>query len=254
MDMIPECVWNEIKKVIPIKQPGSVGRPARDAWRVLSGILFIARAGTQWKYLPEIYGPPSTVHGRFIKWVESGVFSEIMHAARQFYQGQEWFDEFWLAIDTSHSKAPFAVEGGKNPTDRGKRGVKRIVVTDRRGAPLAVCVAPSNTHDSKLLKMALEALGIDSVPNYIILTADSAFDAKKLRAHCKKMGIILVASTNVRRRKGVEKIRVKGREVVERTFGIQAWYRGLKICWTKRLDTFLAFLQLASSLQLFRMV
>jgi len=87
MDMIPECVWNEIKKVIPIKQPGSVGRPARDAWRVLSGILFIARAGTQWKYLPEIYGPPSTVHGRFIKWVESGVFSEIMHAARQFLSG-----------------------------------------------------------------------------------------------------------------------------------------------------------------------
>jgi len=56
-DMIPEDVWNEIKKVIPQKQPGSVGRPASDEWRILSGVLFVVHAGIQWKYLSEMYAP-----------------------------------------------------------------------------------------------------------------------------------------------------------------------------------------------------
>ena len=38
---------------------------------------------------------------------------------------------------------------GKNPTDRGKPGSKRHVVSDRRGVPLAVALTAANIHDSK---------------------------------------------------------------------------------------------------------
>jgi len=252
MDMIPDCVWKEIESVIPKKET-LVGRPASDPRRALNGILFVVYTGIQWKYLPRIYGPPSTIHGRLMRWIKNGVFDEIMRIARRLYQEQKDFYGYWLVTDTSHTKAPFAKFSGRNPTDRGKRGVKKILFCDRVGAPLAVSAASSNIHDSKLLTNAVEKLDLEKSAHYRILAADSAFDAKELRSFCKQQGIILVAATNVRRRTNIEKIRPKGREVIERTFGWLAWYRGLKICWNKTIESFVAFLQLASSLQLFRM-
>ncbi|WP_368667176.1 MULTISPECIES: transposase, partial [unclassified Myxococcus] len=38
---------------------------------------------------------------------------------------------------------------GPNPTDRGKKGTKHHVVTDRKGSPLAVLLSAANVHDKK---------------------------------------------------------------------------------------------------------
>src|SRR5262249_3289075 len=47
---------------------------------------------------------------------------------------------------------------GRNPTDRGKRGVKRSLLVDASGGPLAVVIAGANVHDTKLLAATLEAV------------------------------------------------------------------------------------------------
>lgn len=38
---------------------------------------------------------------------------------------------------------------GPNPTDRGKVGTKRHVLTDKKGIPLSVVITAANTHDMK---------------------------------------------------------------------------------------------------------
>jgi putative transposase len=38
---------------------------------------------------------------------------------------------------------------GPNLTDRGKRGTKRHVLTDKKGIPLSVVITAANTHDMK---------------------------------------------------------------------------------------------------------
>ena len=38
---------------------------------------------------------------------------------------------------------------GPNPTDRGKSGTKRHVLTDQSGIPLSVTITSANTHDMK---------------------------------------------------------------------------------------------------------
>ena len=38
---------------------------------------------------------------------------------------------------------------GPNPTDRGKLGTKRHVLTDGQGIPLSVVITSANTHDMK---------------------------------------------------------------------------------------------------------
>jgi putative transposase len=47
---------------------------------------------------------------------------------------------------------------GPNPTDRGKCGTKRSVLTDGQGIPVAVVVAGANRHDMKLLADTLDAV------------------------------------------------------------------------------------------------
>jgi putative transposase len=49
---------------------------------------------------------------------------------------------------------------GRNPTDRGKRGVKRSVLTDGRGVPLGVVIDGANRNDHKLMRQTIEAIPI----------------------------------------------------------------------------------------------
>ena len=56
-------------------------------------------------------------------------------------------------------EASLALEAvGKNPTDRGKMGTKRSVLTDENSLPLAVVLSRANTHDVKLLEDTLDQI------------------------------------------------------------------------------------------------
>ncbi|ONH81067.1 IS5 family transposase, partial [Roseomonas mucosa] len=49
-------------------------------------------------------------------------------------------------------------ETGPNPTDRGKPGTKRHLVTDARGTPLGLTLSGANRHDSMMLAPTLDAV------------------------------------------------------------------------------------------------
>ena len=49
---------------------------------------------------------------------------------------------------------------GRNPTDRGKRGVKRSLLTDGRGIPRGVVIKGANRNDHKLMRQTLEAIPV----------------------------------------------------------------------------------------------
>lgn len=58
--------------------PTSHGRPRVDDRRVLSGIIFINRNGLRWSDAPREYGPPKTLHNRWRRWGDMGVFARMM--------------------------------------------------------------------------------------------------------------------------------------------------------------------------------
>ncbi len=60
----------------------------------------------------------------------------------------------WCASESTFGGDQF----GKNPTDRGKPGTKRSLLTEATGGPLAVTLAGANVHDTKVLKATLEAI------------------------------------------------------------------------------------------------
>lgn len=249
MQFISKSLWNELKKIIS-EHTAKTGRPEYDNKITLEGILYVLSTDCQWNKIPKEYGCKSTIHGKFMKWTRVGLFAKMMVMAREYYHIQNE-ETNWHAIDTILRKAPFAKFAGKNPTDRGKNGIKEAILVDRRGAPLFMHITPANVHDSKLLDPIIQQMSASK--KIRIIAADSAFHAKKLYASCKEKNIALVASINPRRQKDMHVFHAPYRWVVEQTFGILSWFRGLKFCWSKTIEARTALLQLACSQRLFKM-
>lgn len=206
--------------------------------------------GAQWIKLPYYYGSKSAVHARFMAWVKSGVFAKILQKSIEVATSVLGSPESFF-FDTSSSKAPLAKFSGKNPTDRSKRGIKKGIVIDWNRIILSVAISAANIHDAKLLMPHVPQLkSFTSKP--IVCGADAAFDVKSLRTNLAKNNIVLFAATNVRRSKNKKKLKPGGRWKVEHVFGIQQWNRGIKLCWTKLKETFLALCQFASAIHNFK--
>jgi putative transposase len=249
--IISDNIWNEIKEIIPTKKT-KVGRPQKDPKLVLSGIFYIMITGAQWHKLPDYYGKPTTVHGRFRIWVKTGIFDQILlksiDVAVDFLGNPKSF-----MTDTASIKSPFAQFSGKNPTDRAKRGIKKGIVIDWNRIILSIVIDSANRHDSKLLMPHIEQLKkFLDIPK--VMATDSAWDVKKLRTDLAKHNLALFASTNIRRDKSKTKNRPGGRWRIEQIFGIQQWNRGIKFCWTKTKESFLALCQLASAIHNFKLI
>jgi len=252
MKFISDELWSEVESLFSSTKKTKVGRPTTcDHRQALEGIMFVMYTGCQWKALPKEYGCRSTVHGKLMKWCKMGVFEKIMSKSIEYYHKYHP-ESNWFALDTTIKKAPFADFGGKNPTDRAKQGIKEAILVDRKGAPMAVFVTAANVHDSKLLEPIVQQLVQSN--DIRIIAADSAFDAKNLYTLCTNKNIALVTSTNRRRKKNAHVFHAPYRWIVEQVIGILSWFRGLKFCWNKLLETRTAFLQLACSYRLFRMV
>jgi hypothetical protein len=251
MLIISDILWNEISQVLP-KKESRIGRPLSDTRRALSGVLYIIITGAQWHKLPDYYGRPTTVHGRFRAWIKNGAFEQILLKSIEIAVKQLGTPECFFS-DTSSAKAPFARFGGKNPTDRRKNGIKKGIVIDWNRIILSVLVDAANKHDSRLLipHLANIKMFLDKPK---VMATDSAWDVKKLRVDLAKVNIALFASTNVRRDKNKKKLVPKGRWRVEQVFGIQNWNRGIKFCWAKTKESFLAFCQLASAIHNFKLI
>jgi transposase len=85
---------------------------------------------------------------------------------------------------------------GKNPSDRGKPGSKRHVVSDRRGVPLAVALTAANVHDSKVFEELLDGIKPIKRPGRgrprkrpEKLHADKGYDFPRCRKALRECGI-----------------------------------------------------------------
>lgn len=63
-----------------------------------------------------------------------------------------------FSIDGASVPSPGGSHTGPNPTDRGKLGSKRHLVTDGQGIPMVFCVTGANRHDSVVCDELVDAL------------------------------------------------------------------------------------------------
>jgi transposase len=150
-----------------------------------------------------------------------------------------------------HPRQKGGAKTGANPTDKGKKGTKRHLVSDRRGVPLAVMLTAANVHDSMVFEELIDAVEPIKRPRGRPrkrpekLHADKAYDDKKCKGALRKRRIKSRIA-----RKGIESSEKLGRHrwVVERTLAWLAKYRRLAIRYERRDDIHEAFLHLGCSL------
>jgi hypothetical protein len=71
--------WARVSPLLPPQRP-PVGRPPRDHRTLLAGMLWVARTGAAWRDLPPSFGPWQTVHGRYQRWRQAGLWQRILAA------------------------------------------------------------------------------------------------------------------------------------------------------------------------------
>jgi putative transposase len=119
----------------------------------------VLRTGCQWNALPKELCSSSTAHRRFQEWEVGGFFEELWRAGLTEYDEMQGIEWEWQAVDGAMTKSPFGgAASGANPTDRGKKGTKRSLLTEGGGIPLAIVVAGANRHDKKLLAATLDGI------------------------------------------------------------------------------------------------
>lgn len=258
----PDALWAYLGPLLgPEKAAGTVGRPSHPTRRIFDAIVYVLRTGCQWQALPrEAYAPGSTVHGRFRKWVAAGVFERAWQVLLEYYDEEVGIDWKWQAMDGAMTKAPLGGETtGPNPTDRGKKGTKRSILTDRRGAPLSIVTTGANTHDQTVALQTLDSIVVPRPPKVVYrlhhLCLDKGYDYDDVVEGVLERDYIL----HLRQRGEVDppedQIKYPARRwVVERTHAWHNKFRRLLVRWERKDAHYQAMLQLASVLIIFRLI
>src|SRR5439155_10331461 len=134
---IPDDLWFIVQHVLPRKElQRSRGRPWIPPRRILDAVLYVLRTGCQWKAVPREFGSGSTVHRRFQRWVDHGVWEAMWRLLLQYYDAAESLEWTWQSADASLHKAPLGGEkNGPEPHEPAKSGNQPQGTTDGRGLP-----------------------------------------------------------------------------------------------------------------------
>src|SRR5262249_31765550 len=140
---------------------------------------------------------------------------------------------------------------GKNPTDRGKIGTKRSLLTDGQGVPIGVVVAGGNAHDKRVVEQTIESIpGARPPPTPAEpqpTCPGKSYDYPHLRELVAQYGYtahIPARGTDPKERQKLPGYRAR-RWVVERTHSWFNRFRRLLIRWEKKLANYKAFLHFA---------
>ena len=254
--IVPDELWARWEPLIgahPNTHPFGGGRPRRSDRACANAIFFVLRTGCQWEAL-DVTGlcPHSTAHDRFQEWVESGLWQRLWQEAVNCYDELKGLNWSFMCADGSMVKAPLAKEEhGRNPTDRGKQGVKRSLLTDAKGIPLSVVVAGANVNDHLLLDQTLrESIVERPTPSRAHpqgLCLDKGYDYEltrqvgathRLRLHLRTRG----EENQAKKQNPKHKAR---RWVVERTGSWLNRFRRVLVRWEKKAANYKAMLGLA---------
>jgi putative transposase len=258
----PDDLWKRIAPVLgPEKAPGSPGRPATSFRLLFDALVYVLRTGCQWHALPrQEYAPGSTVHGWFRRWVQAGVFEQAWQLLLEYYDQEVGIAWKWQALDGAITKAPLGGEAtGPSPVDRAKAGTKRSVLTDQRGAPLAVVVTGANTPDKTVALATVDSSGVPRPAKVVYrlhhLCLDKGYDYADVIAGVLERDYILHLKHRGEPEREVppEKKHPARRWAVERTHAWHNKFRRLLVRWERKVEHYKALIHLASVLILYRL-
>ena len=147
---------------------------------------------------------------------------------------------------------------GKNPTDRGKIGTKRSVLTDGGGVPVGLAVEGANRNDFKMARETIESIPIarpePTADHPQGMCLDKGYDYDEVRDLLTEFGFTAHIRARGEEAKALkQEAGFKARRwVVERTHRWMNRFRRVLIRWDKNVRHDLGFLHLACAFITYR--
>ena len=255
--LVTDALWERLEPLLPPPPQRRFRFPGRkplDHRKILTGILFVLKAGIAWEDLPAELGCGcgKTCREHLKRWHEAGVWTKLHAVLLAELNGAGQIDWRRALIDASFAKAPEGGEDtGPNPTDRGKSGTKHHVLTDARGIPLAATVTAANVNEvTQVFDVLTSMPPVGGKPGPKRerpdrLQGDTGYDSEPVRQLLRWLGITPVLA--------------KRRREHGSGLGVYRWFVERTIAWLhsfgrlrRRLDRHTelqdAFLQLACGL------
>lgn len=223
--------WELIRPVLTAwkgAHPSVSGHQGRyDLREIVNAILYQARTGCQWRYLPHDLPPHSAVYYYFAAWRDDGTTQTIHDLLR--WQVREKAgraeDPTAVVLDTQTVRASLNAPAATTGLDAGKKspGRKRGIATDVLGLLIAVLVTAASVHDNAIGTALLDKVAAHN-PSVAKAWVDAGFK-NAVAAHGAALGIDVEV---VQRDPGVKGFApVPKRWVVEQTWGTLMLHRRL---------------------------
>ncbi len=248
--------------LIDLPRSGKGGPKPKPSWRIFCAIYYRLRTGCQWNAIPKALAASSTAHQRYQYWVKEGVFKQLWQLGLLQAAMMGCLDLEWQSIDGCICKSPLGgIDSGANPTDRGKLGTKRHLLTEGGGVPIAITLTGANVHDKKEVGHLLDErpdflvhMGADDFKQHFC--GDKGYDYEDIRALITLNHYIDNILSRGEEQKN--KTRIKGykarRWVCERTHSWFNRFRAILIRWEKKTENYLNALYLVAALITWKLV
>ena len=155
---LTEAQWRYLEPLLP--RAKRRGRPRTPLRQVVAAILYVVKAGCQWRLLPPNFPPWQTVYHHFRGWSRAGSLTALNHRLRAFVRAAVGKRSRPTAAVLDSQTVRSDPHGGTVGYDAGKqtKGRKRCLLVDTLGLVLGAAVAPANTPERAGAQALLEPL------------------------------------------------------------------------------------------------
>jgi putative transposase len=184
----------------------------------------------------------TTFHKTFRKWTQLKVFETAYKTLLRLDAVKRRRGAKHYCIDSTLVKNQYGKDClGRNPTDRGRKGMKLSAIVDDRGIPLALAAFGANVSDYKTVEPTFRQKLIP-LNRRRLFFADKGYDSQDVREYMSGQGL---RPRVAKRGTKTPRVEVSARACVENLFGWLDKHRRLLMRFDALVDSYLQLTFLA---------